>query len=170
MKALVVYESMFGNTARVARAIAEGLRASMEVELCEVRDAPRNPADDISLIVAGGPTHAFSMSRERTRADAVARGARRGEVGSGLREWINSLPSDHHQQSLATFDSRVAKLRHLPGSAAKSAAKVGRKLGYTPLASPTSFYVDDVEGPLLAGELDRATAWGHALGSLVEAR
>lgn len=170
MKALVVYESMFGNTARVAAAIADGLRVSMEVELCEVRDASPSLADDIGLIVAGGPTHAFSMSRPRTRADAAARRARRNGASSGLREWINSLPNGHHRQSLATFDSRVVKVRHLPGSAAKSAAKVGRKHGYTLLGSPTSFYVNDVEGPLLDGELDRATKWGHTLGSLVAAR
>jgi flavodoxin len=62
MKVLVVYESMFGNTEQVARAIAAGVRESMDVELTEVAAAPPD-VGPVALIVAGGPTHAFSMSR-----------------------------------------------------------------------------------------------------------
>ena len=71
MKALVVYESMWGNTKQVAEANADGLQESMEVELVDVNRAPAEPEPDVGLIVAGGPTHAFSMSRTNTRADAV---------------------------------------------------------------------------------------------------
>ena len=92
MKALVVYESMWGNTQRVAEAIAAGLRESMEVELVEVNQAPAEPAPEVGLIVAGGPTHAFSMSRTRTRADAVNRGADHTASDLGLREWLDRLP------------------------------------------------------------------------------
>jgi len=63
MKALVVYESMFGNTEQIARAIAVGLGESVDVQVAEVTDAPTKPDHEIALIVAGGPTHAFSMSR-----------------------------------------------------------------------------------------------------------
>jgi flavodoxin len=63
MKALVVYESMFGNTEEIAHAIADGLGESVEVQLAEVADAPVEPNPDVALIVVGGPTHAFSMSR-----------------------------------------------------------------------------------------------------------
>jgi hypothetical protein len=66
---------------------------------------------------------------------------------------------------VATFDTRVDKVRHLPGSAAKAAAKAVRRRGYLPAARPESFYVTDVAGPLLEGELDRAEAWGEALTS-----
>jgi hypothetical protein len=65
---------------------------------------------------------------------------------------------------VATFDTRVEKVRHLPGSAAKGAAKVAHRLGFKAAAKPESFYVQDVTGPLLAGELDRAQAWGERLG------
>lgn len=170
MKALVVYESMFGNTADIAEAIAAGLRETMGVELLEAHEAPRAPSDDIDLIVAGGPTHAFSMSRTRTRADAIAQGAVQGKADFGLREWLNGIPDERHASSLATFDTRVAKVRHLPGSAARSAAKAGHKRGFTSSASPESFYVEDLTGPLLEGELERATAWGRELGALVAAR
>lgn len=170
MKALVVYESMFGNTAQIAQAIADGLRETMSVDVREVQDAPTTPAGDIDLIVAGGPTHAFSMSRTRTRTDAIAQGAAHGKVDFGLREWINGIPDERHDSSLVTFDTRVSKVRHLPGSAAKSAAKAGRKHGFATYASPESFYVDDISGPLEDGELERATAWGRELAALVVAR
>ena len=78
MKALVVYESMFGNTEQIARAVAAGISETVDVQLSEVADAPTDPGPDVALIVAGGPTHAFSMSRENTRADAISKGALHG--------------------------------------------------------------------------------------------
>jgi hypothetical protein len=165
MKALVVYESMWGNTEQVARAIATGLGEYTDVEVVDVAETPADPGESVALIVAGGPTHAFSMTRPSTRANAVAQGARQGAVETGLREWLDGLPSGRHTQKIATFDTRVDKVRHLPGSAAKSAAKAARRHGYTSAAAAESFYVRDVDGRLLDGELDRATAWGRRLGA-----
>src|ERR671912_602557 len=96
MKALVVFESMWGNTKQVAEAIAHGLQESMEVAMVDVSRAPAQPEPDVGLIVAGGPTHAFSMSRTNTRAGAVNRGADSGAAGLGLREWLDPLPTGHH--------------------------------------------------------------------------
>ena len=71
---------------------------------------------------------------------------------------------------MATFDTKVKSMRHLPGSAAKSAAKAARRHGYESVSKAESFYVDDVNGPLLDGEVDRARAWGRQLAtSLAEA-
>ena len=56
------------------------------------------------------------------------------------------------------------------GSAAKGAAKAARKLGYAAAAKAESFYVGDVKGPLLDGELDRAQSWGEELGAQAAAR
>jgi hypothetical protein len=165
MKTLVVYESMFGNTEQIARAVAAGLSESVEVQLTEVADAPADPGPDVALIVAGGPTHAFSMSRENTRADAMSKGAHEGERDFGLREWMAALPSGQHTEKIATFDTKIKTMRHLPGSAAKSAAKVAHHHGYEPVSKAESFYVDDVDGPLLDGEIDRARAWGRQLAA-----
>jgi hypothetical protein len=158
-------ESMFGNTEQIARAIARGLEKSAQVEVVEVSEAPPNPDADVDLVVAGGPTHAFSMTRASTRADAIDRGATEGERGVGLREWIEGLPQGRHADKIATFDTRVRTVRHLPGSAAKAAARAARRHGYESAAPAESFYVDDVDGPLLDGELDRAEAWGKQLGT-----
>lgn len=165
MKILVVYESMWGNTEQVARAIATGLGVRHDVEMVSVDAAPVSIGDDIALIVAGGPTHALSMSRRQTRADAAKQGAPPDRTGTGLREWLNALPVGDGMPLLATFDTKIDKARHLPGSAARSAARFGRRHGYRSAARAQSFYVHGTEGPLLDGELDRATAWGRSLGS-----
>ena len=73
MRARVVFESMFGNTQVIAQAVADGLAESMSVELEEVGSAATEIAGDVDLLVVGGPTHAFGMSRQRTRESAVSR-------------------------------------------------------------------------------------------------
>ena len=85
-----------------------------------------------------------------------------------LREWLQHLRKRPH--CVATFDTRVQKVRHLPGSAAKGAAEVAHKLGYEAAARAESFYVEDVSGPLLEGELDRARVWGEQLAAEIAAR
>jgi hypothetical protein len=167
MKALVVYESMFHNTEKVARAVADGLSGRMEVELMEVGQAPSPVRELVDLVVVGGPTHAFSMTRQNTREDAIRQGADRSAEAGGIREWIDRLSSGPHSEKVATFDTRVAKVRHMPGSAAKSAAKGMRKHGYSTFVKPESFWVEDVAGPLLDGELDRARVWGETLAAAV---
>ena len=74
-------------------------------------------------------------------------------------------PSDHVK--VATFDTRVAKVKRLPGSAAKSAGKEVRRHHLGRLIATQSFYVNDMEGPLVEGELDRAQEWGKQLRSIV---
>lgn len=171
MKALVVYESMFGNTEQIARAVAEGLQSRMDVELLGAEQNPGPPHDRVDLVVVGGPTHAFSMTRENTRADAVRQGAAEGKETYGIREWIEHLGNGPHADRVATFDTRVARtggrVRHVPGSAAKAAAKVLRKHGYEALAKPESFWVEDTPGPLFPGEVERARAWGEHLAAMV---
>jgi hypothetical protein len=163
MKALVVYESLWGNTETVARSVAAGLAETAEVSLADVRELPE-VSPDVDLLVAGGPTHAFSMTRASTRADAQQKGATH-EVGPvGLREWLDRLPEVGHHPVVATFDTRVDKVRHLPGSAARSAAKSVRRHGYG-RARTHSFYVSDIDGPLLPGEQERAAQWGRELAA-----
>lgn len=167
MKALLVYESLFGNTEKIARAIADGLREHVQVDLAPVGVSSPSLPDPVDLVVVGGPTHAFSMTRDGTREDAVRQGADPAHARSGIRDWIEALQPGPHGELLATFDTRVTKVRRLPGSAAKAAARALHKRGFTEAAPPESFYVTDVGGPLEEGEVARARAWGERLGAKV---
>lgn len=169
MSTVVVYESMFGNTRDIAEAIARGLETGGPVEIREVGDVHDLPADT-DLLVVGGPTHAFSMSRVSTRADAADK-PHDGQLVStrtGIREWIGALPTPDHPVAVATFDTRVRHPR-LPGSAAKAARKALAVRGYRPVTAPATFDVDGTTGPLLPGELERAEAWGAQLTCLAPA-
>jgi hypothetical protein len=158
---LVIYESMFGNTEAVARAIAEGVGSHHAVRLAEVGSIPAALDSDVRLLVIGGPTHAFGMSRPSTRESAVDQ-ATNGVVSRtiGIREWLAALPEGRSR--FATFDTRIRKPR-LPGSAAARAARRLRRLGYRMATKPRTFYVHGTPGPLLEGELDRARRWGQEL-------
>jgi hypothetical protein len=170
MKAMVVYESMFGNTEEVARAVAAGLSGHVSTYVVRAGDELSDLAQEIDLVVLGGPTHAFSMSRPKTREDAVRQGAAPALARRGIREFLGGSRAETWRGPVATFDTRVAKVRHMPGSAARKAAAVARRQGHRLVAEPVSFYVADTHGPLLSGELQRAREWGDRLGVAVEER
>ena len=161
MAALVVYESSFGNTALVARAVGEGIAVRMPVRVRSADSLGEAGLAGENLVVVGGPTHAFSMSRPRTRHEAQERLGDEPADSMGIREWIERLRPDQEDRVYATFDTRVEKVRHLPGSAAHAAARVLRHDGHRIVDRGTSFYVADVEGPLLPNEQHRAREWGE---------
>ncbi|MFC3898377.1 flavodoxin family protein [Lentzea rhizosphaerae] len=159
-QALVVFESMFGNTELVAEAVAEGLRSGMAVDVVEVGSAPPVLGDEVELLVVGGPTHAFSMSRPGTRADAAKQGAdAQVAAGTGLREWVDQVGKGSARPAVVAFDTKVKRPR-LPGSAARAALTRLRRAGFRALEPAENFYVDGTKGPLVDGELDRARNWG----------
>ena len=168
MRALVVYESMFGNTEEVARAIGEGIEGSMQADVVEVGAVPDTVPADVTLLVVGGPTHAFSMSWPTTRRDAAQRATTVVSRDRGIREWLGGLPTATTDTEATTFDTRVTT--RVTGSAARSASRRLDRLGYHLVAAFTSFRVTDVTGPLVDGELDRARDWGRALGAEAAAR
>lgn len=161
MTALVVVESIFGNTRQIAQAIADGLATHTQVQLLDVAAAPPIIGDDIELLVVGGPTHAFSLTRPATREQAAQQPDSPGPAApAGLREWLDALPPG--TTAAATFDTKIAKPR-LPGSAAGAARKRLARLGYRTIARPQHFFVTATPGPLVHGELDRARTWGESL-------
>lgn len=168
MRAQVIFESIYGNTEAIARAIADGLTTTCTVELVPVGEAPASVSPDIDLIVAGGPTHEFGLTRAQTRADAVKDATRpAATVWCGLREWLAELAPPTSPTSFATFDTRMHK-PPLPGSAARGAARRLQRLGFVAADHPTSFWVSHATGPLADGELERARAWGASLPSKVQ--
>ncbi|WP_053207917.1 flavodoxin family protein [Jiangella muralis] len=164
MRALVVFESMFGNTQKIAEAIADGLSVTMTVDTLEVGSAGSS-LDGVDLLVVGGPTHAFGLSRRSTRANAAEK-APGGVVSkaTGLREWLAEVHADGAM--VATFDTKADKPR-LPGSAAHAARRLLRRRGYRPVAAAASFFVTGTTGPLADGEEERARRWGEQLGLAV---
>jgi hypothetical protein len=169
MGALVVYESMFGNTQAVADAVADGLRNFMPVAVVEVNEAPELESLETDLLVVGAPTHAFGLSRPETRRDAYERvGHPVISEGTGVREWLASAYSAPEHLPVAVFDTHVQA--RVPGYAHAAATKRLRRIGAEPLGAGMSFRVRGYEGPLLNGELHRARAWGLELGRLLAER
>ena len=168
MRALVIYESMFGNTETIAREVASGLEsAGAEVTVAPVTQADPDTLADYDVVVAGAPTHAFSLPRPATRADAVRQGADPAHAGPGLREWLDRLePSIGARPTFAVFDTRMGSsstARRVTGSASKRAVRTLLRRHRALADHPTSFYVGGTAGPLLPGEDARARAWGRSL-------
>lgn len=165
MRAAVVYESMFGNTATIATAVANGLRKSgVQVKVIPVALAGDDVLGTYDLVVIGAPTHALGLSRPSTRADAVLQGAPAEVEARGVREWLEDLTdTDPASVGIATFDTRARVMRHLPGSAARHVAHLLRRRGYD-VPPATSFYVTGTEGPLAFAEEARASDWAVNLG------
>lgn len=164
MRALVVYESMFGNTEAVARAVAGGIMTSMHADVVEVGTAPHTVPADVTLLVVGGPTHAFSMSWPSTRRDAAGRATVVIAHDRGIREWLGGLPGVITPTAATAFDTRSTA--RLTGSAARAVGRRLDRLGYAMVTAPMSFRVSDVTGPMVDGELDRAHEWGKTLGAV----
>jgi flavodoxin len=167
MTALVLVESSFGNTRAIAEAIRDGLAEHTQTELLDITRAPSELRETVDLLVLGGPTHAFGMSRPQTREDAARQGAHPSDTRVGIREWIAGLAPDGHRPPVVTFDTRT-KHRWIPGSAASQAAAALAQHGFPSAGARQSFRVDDVAGPLMPGEIERAKTWGDQLGATLE--
>lgn len=165
--ALVVYESMFDNTAQVAQAIVRGLRrAGFEAHSVPVTSLASTGPVHVDLVLLGAPTHAFSLSRPSTRDDAVRQGAAPDRARIGAREWITHIDSDRFGTNVvAVFDTRVTKVRRLPLAAGLTAARLLRRRGFHLLRKPVAFLVEGTRGPLMPGEDERAERWGQMIGA-----
>lgn len=170
MRAVIVYESMYGNTHLIADAIAEGMGPGNEVTVIPVSAVTRELLDGADLVVAGGPTHVHGMSRASTRKAAVEQAGKPGGQlvlddsatadGPGMRDWLGSL--GQVSSSGAAFDTRIAGPAAVTGRASKGIAKLLRQHGLSLLAPPASFLVSK-ESVLQPGEEARAREWGREL-------
>jgi len=167
MKAVVVYESMYGNTHLIADAIAAGL-GDGDVRVVSVADATAEALEGAQLVVVGGPTHVHGMSRPSTRAAAVE-AAKKPESdlevepdaeGPGLREWFDRV--DGLPGAAAAFDTRMDAPAAFTGRASKGIAKQLRRHGCAVLVEPESFLVTK-ETHLEPDEEARARRWGETV-------
>jgi len=145
MNALVLYESRFGNTERVAEAIALALQECVSTRLASVEETHDcvEALHGIDLLVVGGPTHSHGISAELRQAV----------------ECLGSHALDHIR--VAAFDTRVPGPRVVTGSAAVRLGRLLRRRGAWLVVPPASFIVSGREGPLEQGELDHARTWAH---------
>lgn len=168
MKAIVVYESMYGNTHAIADAIAEGLGGHASVRVLSVHDVEAEDVASADLVVVGGPTHVHGMTRASTRKAALAAAAEPGAAlhidtdaeGPGLREWFDDLAVSIDRA--AAFDTRMHGPAMVTGRASKGIAARLRAHGATLVAAPVSFIVTK-ENELLPDEAAHAEAWGESV-------
>jgi flavodoxin len=173
MKAIVIYESLYGNTATIARAIAEGL--GQDTEVFSTAQVPAGVLGEIDLVVAGAPVHSLSLPTEKSRD-----WARTGNMGPNgiapdlshpsMRSWLSGLAKG--SGCSAAFDTRVNAW--YGRGAARKIQQTLKSAGYRPLVRPRGFYVSGhpirptTDGTLVEGELDRARAWGVSLAQTME--
>lgn len=173
MRAVIVYESMYGNTHLIADAIASGLEPGYEVTVVPVSTATRELLQGADLVIAGGPTHVRGMSRTNTRQAAVEQAGKPGSRltlddgatadGPVLRDWFGSL--GQISGSSAAFDTRIAGPAMVMGRASKGIAKLLERHGLTLIAPAESFLVTK-DSVLQEGEQDRAREWGKGLAAM----
>jgi hypothetical protein len=166
MEALIVYESMYGNTRAVAEAIADGWGDGARVATLREAGAP---PEGVDLLIVGGPTQIHGMTTAFSRRLAINAGLKAGHVevepdavdSPGLRRWLRDLPAAHGVRA-AVFDTRMAGSPGKTGSAARGIARRLGDRGYA-VEWSESYIVAGGEGPLADGEIERARDWGAML-------
>lgn len=145
MKTLVIYDSLYGNTRAVARAIGGAIGS--EVPVVSAREASVSDVESADLVIFGAPTHG-SLPSEAARALLDRLG---GPVGAGARA--------------ATFDTRLGwRFLRKYGYAADKIARILSEKGWTLVGMEGGFFVRGLKkGPLKKGELERATTWAQEL-------
>lgn len=153
MKTLIVYSSQFGNTEKIAQAIAEGCKGKSETKIISVDQATNKDLQSVSLLIVGSPTQG-------------------GRATMSIQEFIKKIPDGALVSMRVTaFDTRFQGKNHnialrllmkIIDYAAPRIAMVLEKKGGKLAAHPEGFFVLDKEGPLVEGELERATAWGRS--------
>ena len=160
MKAIVVYESLWGNTAAVARAIAEGIGAGAKA--ISTADAGAAALSGADLLIVGAPVLGFGMPRAGMLASIASNQVRYKKAPDltqpAMDSWLAKLPSGTGRS--AAFETRIW---WSPGGATGGIEKGLARAGYTRLAKARRFLVDGAEGPLRSGELENAKAWGAEL-------
>ena len=179
MNALVVFESFFGNTEVVARAIAEALELSAHTS-ARARDQGHPQADAEAAEPAVDQVRALRVAEwepyhlEGVDLLVVGSATRKFRPSPGTQAWLAKLaPGQLAGVRVAAFDTRIdetkvgnAFVRFLMrrfGYAAEPIQKRLERAGGTVAGAPAGFIVEDSEGPLREGETDRARAWARTL-------
>lgn len=169
MLVVIGYESMYGNTHRIADAVAAGFAPDDDVTVKPIAEVDLTECEP-DVLVIGVPTHAHGLPRPGSRRAAID-GATRGQepravdesadIDNGAREWLAQLPARMGEQ-VAVFDTRFRPPAWLVGHPARRIGRVLTRHGARLLTRPESFFVDKHE-QLLPDEVERARQWGARL-------
>ena len=150
MKSLVIFDTVSGNTEKIAKAIGEAISESGEAEVLSVGEVDPSKLSSVDFLVVGSPTHG-------------------GRPTADLKKIINSISENGLQEvSVAAFDTRIDAgdkgigIRMVTGVLGYAAGRIGKNLrqkGGEQVGKPEGFIVEDREGPLKTGELKRAKEW-----------
>jgi len=157
MKALVVYDSFFGNTERIAQSIGNALGRPEDVGIIRVVDVRPEQLTGLELLIVGSPTRAFRPS-------------------PAIKKFLKSIPkNDLKGVKVTAFDTRMTEeeinssvfilriLVNIFGYAARPISDKLEKKGGELIAAPEGFFVHGTEGPLKEGELERASNWAKQI-------
>ena len=164
MHAVVVYESFWGNTAAVARAIAEGI--GPDATAITTDEASPDVVSSADLVIVGAPVLGFRLPTDDIRAGLLREyGAPTPADTShrSMRSWLDALPSG--KARVAAFETRF---RFSPGGSIGTITHELERAGYRSLSKGQKFLVTGKYGPLKAGELERARQWGAALATAAQ--
>jgi hypothetical protein len=165
MRAIVVYESLWGNTAAIARAIAEGI--GPEARALSTAEASGDAVTGTDLIVAGAPVMAFALPSEEMRERLGATPGRSPEppdlTHPSMRSWLDAMPRGHGRS--AAFETRFW---WSPGGSTSAIVRGLERAGYRQVAKPRRFVVEGTHGPLRNGETERARRWGVELAKAMK--
>ena len=164
MKAVVVYESLWGNTAAIARAIAEGIGPGAQA--LSTAEAVGAAITDADLVVVGAPVLGFNLPDEKMRGNIRGNPFRTSPPPNlthpSVRSWLSDLPKENGRS--AAFETR---LWWSPGGATAAINRGLEEAGYIPLVKGQRFIVTGKYGPLRKGELERARLWGAELSQMM---
>ncbi len=155
MKALIIYDSFFGNTEQVARSICTALGQQGAVSAIRVGEARPEQLAGLDLLIVGSPTRQFRPS-------------------PAIQAFLRTIPADQLKGvKVAAFDTRIAPedikqpvLRFFVSTMGYAAPRIAKQLaakGGEPVKAPEGFVVVNSEGPLREGELERAAGWVKSL-------
>ena len=146
MKALIVYDSVYGNTEKVTRAIYDTIVPSCDVKVLRASEAHLSGLGSIDLLIVGSPTH-------------------EGRATPAIQNVLNKVTQlSLNGINVAAFDTRIqVKLTRAFGNAAGHIAGQLTDKGGVLVVRPEGFFVAGTKGPLNAGELERAVAWANRI-------
>ena len=151
MKILVVYDSQYGNTEQIAKAIASGLSSSGEVRILKISEVKSTDISGINLLIIGSPTQGSKAT-------------------PAIQEFLDKLPDNSFKDTKSVaFDTRMTnRIIRMFGYAAPKIAKSLGARGATQLVQPEGFWVKSGKGPLKEGELERASKWTENIANTLK--